>query len=72
MMISIPPKYAVSQVVRLYQGKERHPHREKGNEISLAKVFGLGALIGFMPATSRRAGVAKKAAQRGGIELGRK
>mgnify|MGYP003624038424 CR=1 FL=1 len=26
MMISIPPKYAVSQVNRLHQGQECHPH----------------------------------------------
>ena len=26
MLISIPPKYSVSQVVGFHQGQERHPH----------------------------------------------
>ena len=44
MLISIPPKYVVSQVVGFLKGKSAIPIArvctEKGNEISLAKAFG--------------------------------
>jgi REP element-mobilizing transposase RayT len=47
MLISIPAKYTVSQVVRFLKKKSAiHIARvctEKGNEISLAKGFGLAA-----------------------------
>jgi putative transposase len=46
MLISIPPKYAVSQVVGFIKGRvpsTSPAYTEKGNEISLAKAFGLGA-----------------------------
>jgi len=46
MLISIPPKYAVPHVVGFIKAKRAiHIARVygEGNEISLAKVFGLGA-----------------------------
>jgi putative transposase len=46
MLISIPQKYAVSQVVGFLKGKSAITSpvcTEKGNEISLAKAFGLEA-----------------------------
>jgi putative transposase len=44
MLILIPPKYAVSQVVGFIKGKSATTSRvctEKGSEISSAKAFGL-------------------------------